>query len=100
MTTTLTETELRGRAKILGLYGVLANWDEVAQLDWLPTLIDLEDNERQRRSLERRIVVNVPTTATAWIADLSGRQSGNSLTISRCWQNVHNVSRAKSNIPT
>lgn len=47
--------EFRGRAKRLGLYGLLAHWDEIANQPWIPTLLDLEDHERGRRSLERRI---------------------------------------------
>jgi DNA replication protein DnaC len=46
--------DLRQRAKALGLYGLLANWDDVAALDWVPRVLQLEDEERQRRSLERR----------------------------------------------
>ena len=47
--------DLKGRAVRLGLYGLLAHWSEVAQEPWLPRLIDYEEHERQRRSLERRI---------------------------------------------
>jgi len=39
----------------LGLYGLLANWEDVRHCDWLPTLLDYEQTERQRRSLERRL---------------------------------------------
>jgi DNA replication protein DnaC len=39
----------------LGLFGLLANWEQVRPLDWLPTVIDYEQRERQRRSLERRL---------------------------------------------
>jgi DNA replication protein DnaC len=39
----------------LGLFGLLAHWPEVRSLPWLPTLIDYEQRERQRRSLERRL---------------------------------------------
>lgn len=46
---------LRQRAQKLGLYGLLANWDDVVREDWLNTVLTLEEVERQRRSLERRL---------------------------------------------
>jgi DNA replication protein DnaC len=55
MTTIPTDTELQARLKALGLYGLLASWQEVAPLGWLPEVIRLEEQERRRRSLERRI---------------------------------------------
>jgi DNA replication protein DnaC len=55
MTPTLNEDEAREQARRLGLYGVLAHWDQVHDQPWLPNLLDLERTERQRRSLERRI---------------------------------------------
>jgi DNA replication protein DnaC len=45
----------RAALRRLGLYGLLAHWEQVRSLDWLPTLIDYEQGERQRRSLERRL---------------------------------------------
>lgn len=39
----------------LGLFGLLAHWPEIRDLDWLPAVIDYEQRERQRRSLERRL---------------------------------------------
>ncbi len=42
-------------ARRLGLYGLLAHWEEVQDQPWLPRLIEIEDAERSRRSLERRI---------------------------------------------
>lgn len=47
--------QLRDRAKGLNLNGVLAHWPEVATTDWLPQLVEWEEDERTRRSLERRI---------------------------------------------
>ena len=44
----------RDRLRRLGLYGLLARWDEFAGEPWLDRLIDCEESERQRRSLERR----------------------------------------------
>ena len=46
---------LRTRAKALQLHGLLQHWDAVAGEPWLSTLIDWEENERARRSLERRL---------------------------------------------
>ena len=46
---------LREGARRLGLYGLLAHWSEVVQEDWLPRLIEYEEAERQRRSLEKRL---------------------------------------------
>ena len=46
---------LHGRAKALNLHGLLAHWSEVAAADWVPTLLDWEEQERSRRSLERRL---------------------------------------------
>jgi DNA replication protein DnaC len=47
-------SELRERAQALRLHGLLLRWDEVADADWLPELVDWEEEERGRRSLERR----------------------------------------------
>ena len=43
------------RARHLGLYGLLAHWSEVSSKPWVDTVLDYEEVERQRRSLERRI---------------------------------------------
>jgi DNA replication protein DnaC len=45
----------RRRAEGLHLYGLLAHWNEVVGTDWLPRLLDWEEQERCRRSLERRL---------------------------------------------
>jgi len=45
----------RDRARRLGFYGLLAHWDEVRDQQWLPRVLEIEDAERSRRSLERRI---------------------------------------------
>jgi len=47
--------ELEKRAQQLGLWGLVANWDEVADFEWLEKVIEYEEAERGRRSLERRI---------------------------------------------
>jgi len=46
---------LRQRATKLHLNGVLAHWSEVETSDWLPKLVEWEEEERTRRSLERRL---------------------------------------------
>jgi len=43
------------RLRGLGLYGVLARLDEFESEPWLTRLLDIEEDERGRRSLERRI---------------------------------------------
>lgn len=39
----------------LGLHGLLAHWQEVCEQAWVTQLIEYEEAERQRRSLERRV---------------------------------------------
>lgn len=46
---------LRERAVALRLNGLLAHWSEVATAAWLAPLIQWEEDERGRRSLERRL---------------------------------------------
>jgi len=46
---------LRTRAKALNLHGLLEHWPEVAGSDWVAKLLDWEEQERRRRSLERRL---------------------------------------------
>jgi DNA replication protein DnaC len=46
---------LQERAKALHLYGLLAHWGEAVAAGWAQSLINWEDEERARRSLERRI---------------------------------------------
>jgi DNA replication protein DnaC len=46
---------LRARALALRLHGLLAHWAEVANQPWLPILLDHEEKERARRSLQRRL---------------------------------------------
>lgn len=46
---------LRQRAKALRLYGMLAHWEEINETSWLQTLIEWEEQEHRRRSLERRL---------------------------------------------
>lgn len=51
----MTRTDLRARCHELGLHGLLEHWEEVVDAEWLPWLLGVEGEERQRRSLERRI---------------------------------------------
>lgn len=46
---------LRDRAKALGLHGLFARWDELKEESWIERLLVCEEDERRRRSLERRI---------------------------------------------
>jgi DNA replication protein DnaC len=49
------EDELRATATKLRLYGLLDNWAEVAQQPWLPRVIEMERQERARRSHAYRL---------------------------------------------
>lgn len=51
----MNDEQLRSRAAALHLNGVVAHWPEVATSDWLPRLVEWEEDERTRRSLERRL---------------------------------------------
>ena len=55
MTTATTDDPPLARVKALKLYGLLAHWDEVAGSPWLEPLIQWEEQQRARRSLERRL---------------------------------------------
>ncbi|HYS62712.1 MAG TPA: IS21-like element helper ATPase IstB [Paraburkholderia sp.] len=50
-----TPDELQIRAHALRLYGLLAHWPDVAAEQWVAPLLQWEEDERGRRSLERRI---------------------------------------------
>jgi DNA replication protein DnaC len=45
---------LKARAQALGLWGLLAQWEELAHESWIQRIIDIEEGERSRRSLQRR----------------------------------------------
>jgi len=49
------EQARRQRAARLGLHGLLWRWSEYAGAEWVETLLDIEEQERARRSLERRL---------------------------------------------
>lgn len=55
MTTDSTETELKARLKALGLFGLIACWEQIADKPWLREVLALEERERQKRGLERRM---------------------------------------------
>lgn len=46
---------VRERLRRLGLHGLLARWTEIADKPWLVELLAIEEDERQRRSLDRRL---------------------------------------------
>jgi DNA replication protein DnaC len=46
---------LQARAKVLHLHGLLAHWSEAVAAGWAATLIEWEESEHARRSLERRL---------------------------------------------
>jgi DNA replication protein DnaC len=50
-----TPENLAERANALRLYGLLAHWSEVVTEPWIAPLLQWEEDERARRSLERRI---------------------------------------------
>lgn len=50
-----TPTNLRERALALHLSGLVAHWDEVAELEWPMQLVEWEEAERARRSMLRRL---------------------------------------------
>jgi len=55
-TPTTRDTEfLQQRLRRLSLFGLLGHFNEVATATWLPQLIEYEEAERARRSLERRL---------------------------------------------
>jgi DNA replication protein DnaC len=47
--------ERRGRAAKLGLYGLVARFDELGEEPWVERLLEIEEAERAARSLERRL---------------------------------------------
>ena len=42
----------RDRAKKLGLWGLVAHWDEVEESTWVEKFLGFEEEERRKRSLE------------------------------------------------
>jgi len=50
-----TPEPLQAPAKALHLHGLLAHWPEAVAAGWVASLLDWEEQERARRSLERRL---------------------------------------------
>ena len=48
-------SDLQQRAQALKLYGLLAHFDDINEQPWVRQLLDWEETERSRRSLERRL---------------------------------------------
>jgi DNA replication protein DnaC len=55
MTSITTDDPLMARARALKLYGMLAHWEDIEETGWIAALIQWEEEERARRSLERRL---------------------------------------------
>lgn len=53
--TQLSPTDLKARLKSLGLFGLTACIDQIADKPWLQEVLAIEERERQKRSLERRL---------------------------------------------
>lgn len=53
--TELTPAETKARLKSLGLFGLLTCWEQLADKPWLREVLSIEESERQKRSLERRL---------------------------------------------
>lgn len=58
MMTTPTNEPFYRRAKKLGLYGLLSDWETVAMAPWLEELLCREEAGRKQRSLDRRLVAS------------------------------------------
>lgn len=50
-------SELAQRAFDLGLHGLVQHLDEVGGAEWVPWLLDVEERERGRRGLDRRVKI-------------------------------------------
>jgi DNA replication protein DnaC len=55
MTKNEPDSDLRARLRHLGLFGLLSSWSEIADKPWLGELLRIEEAERKRRSLDRRL---------------------------------------------
>jgi len=54
--TDINPAELKPRLKALGLFGLIACWDQIADKPWLQEVLAIEERERKKRSLERRLL--------------------------------------------
>jgi DNA replication protein DnaC len=52
---TQSDAALKDRARRLKLWGLLANWEQLSKQTWVREYLGVEEDERDRRSLERRI---------------------------------------------
>jgi DNA replication protein DnaC len=55
MTATLSLDSLKARLRRLNLYGLLAHAEEILTEPWLERVLEIEERERQHRSLKRRL---------------------------------------------
>lgn len=46
---------LRDRVQRLGFFGLISSWNDFAQEPWLARLVEIEEKERKKRSLDRRL---------------------------------------------
>jgi DNA replication protein DnaC len=53
--TDLSPTEMKARLKSLGLFGLLTCWEQLADKPWLREVLAIEERERHKRSLDRRL---------------------------------------------
>lgn len=53
--TDINPAELKPRLKALGLFGLIACWEHIADKPWLQEVLAIEERERKKRSLERRL---------------------------------------------
>jgi DNA replication protein DnaC len=53
--TDINPAEVKPRLKALGLFGLIACWDHIADKPWLQEVLAIEERERKKRSLERRL---------------------------------------------
>ena len=51
----MTATDARPRLRALGLHGLVSEWETLKDEPWLARVLEIEESERARRSLERRM---------------------------------------------
>jgi hypothetical protein len=66
MTTEFTPTELKTRLKALGLFGLIARCDQITDTPWLHEVLAIEERERQKRGLERRMRTRTSALQNPW----------------------------------
>jgi DNA replication protein DnaC len=55
MSTELITADYKPRLRALGLFGLIARYDQLADKPWLTEVLAIEEQERQKRSLDRRM---------------------------------------------